>query len=214
MFRAALPRSTSGSGLARAGAAADLLAVGLGNPGAGYEHTRHNVGAEVIASLARRHGARLRVTRGTRSLAGEVRLGERLLALAFPQTFMNDSGAAVAPLMRRHGISDLGRLVVVHDELDLPSGRVKVKLGGGTAGHNGLRSIQAHVHGDGFVRVRIGIGKPPGRQAGVDYVLHAPRGPERARLDVAVEEAADAVEVILSEGVEAAMNRFNQFGER
>jgi PTH1 family peptidyl-tRNA hydrolase len=210
MFRTGSTRSASGAGLARTGTAADLLAVGLGNPGAEYEHTRHNVGAEVIATLARRHGARLRATRGTRSLGGEVRLGERLLALAFPQTFMNDSGAAVAPLMRRHGISALGRLVVVHDELDLPSGRVKVKLGGGTAGHNGLRSIQAHVHGDGFVRVRIGIGKPPGRQGGVDYVLHAPRGPERALLDVAVEEAADAVEVILGEGVEAAMNRFNQ----
>ncbi|MGH9129947.1 MAG: aminoacyl-tRNA hydrolase, partial [Acidimicrobiales bacterium] len=84
------------------------------------------------------------------------------------------------------------------------------KLGGGSAGHNGLRSIQAHVHGDGFVRVRIGIGKPPGRQGGVDYVLHAPRGPERAKLDVAVEEAADAVEAILADGVDVAMNHYNQ----
>lgn len=193
----------------RTGTPADLLALGLGNPGTEYEHTRHNVGAEVVASLARRHGARLRATRGARSLAGEARVDGRLLALALPQTFMNDSGAAVVPLLRRHGIAELDHLVVVHDELDLPLGRVKVKLAGGTAGHNGLRSIQAHLHQDGFVRVRIGIGKPPGHQAGVDYVLHAPRGSERTALDVAIEEAADAVEVILAEGVEVAMNRFN-----
>lgn len=206
------PARSGGSGArsgSRTGTPADALVLGLGNPGAEYEHTRHNVGAEVVFTLARRHGARLRSTRGSRSLSGEARVDGRLLALAFPQTFMNDSGAAAAPLLRRHGIADLARLVVVHDELDLPLGRVKVKVGGGTAGHNGLRSIQAHLHGDGFVRVRIGIGKPPGRLAGVDYVLHAPRGPERAELDVAIEEAADAVELILAEGPEAAMNRFN-----
>lgn len=123
---------------------------------------------------------------------------------------MNDSGAAVGPLARRYGIEDLGRLVIVHDELDLPVGRVKVKVGGGTAGHNGLRSIQSYLHDAGFVRVRIGVGKPPGRQSGVDYVLHAPRGAERAELDVAVQEAADAVELVLAEGPESAMNRFNQ----
>ncbi len=100
-------------------------------------------------------------------------------------------------------------LVVVHDEMDLPPGRVKVKVGGGTAGHNGLRSIQAHLHQTAFVRVRIGIGKPPGRQAGADYVLRKPGKAERAELDVAVEVAADAVEEILTSGAAAAMNRFN-----
>lgn len=201
---------TATQGSSRTGRPADLLVVGLGNPGAEYVATRHNAGAEVVSCLAKRHGARLRASRATRSVAGEARVGGRLVALAIPQTFMNDSGAAVVPLLRRHGIAELAHLVVVHDELDLLVGRVKVKLGGGTAGHNGLRSIQAHLHETGFVRVRIGIGKPPGRQAGVDYVLGTPRGAERAELDVAIEEAADAVEVILAAGPDAAMNRFNQ----
>lgn len=139
----------------------------------------------------------------------EVRVDGRRLALAFPQTYMNDSGMAVAPLVRRFGVQELERLVVVHDELDLPVGRLRVKVGGGLAGHNGLRSIKAHLKDDGFCRVRIGIGKPPGREQGVDHVLEAPTKAERAELDVAVEEAADAVEVILYEGPEAAMDRFN-----
>jgi PTH1 family peptidyl-tRNA hydrolase len=183
--------------------------VGLGNPGREYEGTRHNVGAETVGALARRHGGRLRPARRERALADEVRVGGRRLALAFPQTFMNESGMSVAPLVRRFGIDDLSRLVVVHDELDLPVGRVKVKLGGGLAGHNGLKSIRAHLHSDAFTRVRIGIGKPPGRQEGVDHVLRRPGRAEREELAVAVEEAADAVETILAEGVVAAMNRFN-----
>ncbi len=140
----------------------------------------------------------------------EVRTGGRLLVLAFPQTYVNLSGESVGRLVRRYGIvHDLRRLVVVHDELDLPVGRVKVKDGGGTAGHNGLESIRAHLHTGGFVRVRIGIGKPPGRQLGADFVLRRPARAERIDLDVAVEEAADAVVCILGHGPEAAMNRFN-----
>ena len=134
--------------------------------------------------------------------------GKRVV-LAFPQTYVNDSGLSVAALVRRHSIEDLRRLVVVHDELDLPVGRVKLKLGGGTAGHNGLKSIQAHLHDNGFVRVRIGVDKPPGRMAGADYVLRKPGKAERQSLDVATEVAADAVEAIATEGVAAAMNRFN-----
>lgn len=183
--------------------------VGLGNPGREYEGTRHNVGAETVGVLARRYGGRLRLSRRERALADEVRVAGRRLALAFPQTFMNESGLAAAPLVRRFGIDDLSRLVVVHDELDLPVGRVKLKLGGGLAGHNGLKSIKAHLHSDAFARVRIGIGKPPGRQEGVDHVLRRPGRAEREELAVAVEEAADAVETILAEGVVAAMNRFN-----
>lgn len=143
------------------------------------------------------------------ALVDEVRVGGRRLALAFPQTYMNESGMAVAPLVRRFGIDDLTRLVVVHDELDLPVGRIRVKVGGGLAGHNGLKSIKAHLHTDAFCRVRIGIGKPPGRREGVDHVLRAPGKAERELLAVAVEEAADAVEAILAEGPAAAMNRFN-----
>jgi peptidyl-tRNA hydrolase, PTH1 family len=137
-------------------------------------------------------------------------VGEKRLALAFPQTYMNDSGRAVAPLVRRFGIDDLTHLVVVHDELDLPLGVVRVKTGGGLAGHNGLRSIKAHLHSDAFSRVRIGIGKPPGgKEQGADHVLNRLSRPDRTELDVSIEVAADAVDCILLEGVAAAQNRFN-----
>jgi PTH1 family peptidyl-tRNA hydrolase len=183
--------------------------VGLGNPGSEYEGTRHNVGADTVALLATRHGERLRKGR-ERALVAEVRLPRGRLALAFPQTYMNDSGLAVAALVRRFGVEeDPGRVVVVHDELDLPVGTLRVKIGGGLAGHNGLKSIKAHLHTDGFLRVRIGIGKPPGRQQGVEHVLRRPGKAEREELAVAVEEAADAVELILAEGAAAAQNRYN-----
>jgi PTH1 family peptidyl-tRNA hydrolase len=133
----------------------------------------------------------------------------RRLALAFPQTYMNDSGLAVAPLVRHFGIEDLAKLVIVHDELDLPVGRLQVKAGGGLAGHNGLKSIKAHLHSDAFTRVRIGIGKPPGRQQGVDHVLRPPGKRDRTALEVSIEGAADAVECILAYGVVAAQNRYN-----
>ena len=112
-------------------------------------------------------------------------------------------------MVRRHGVSDLKKLVIVHDELDLPPGKIKVKLGGGTAGHKGLASIRSHLHDDGFVRVRIGIGKPPGAEHGVEHVLHRPRRRDREVLSEAVQVAADAVEVVLTDGVQVAMNKFN-----
>jgi PTH1 family peptidyl-tRNA hydrolase len=162
----------------------------------------------VVALLAERHGATLRKGK-ERALVGEARIDGRLVALAFPQTFVNLSGESVVRLVRRYGIEDLSRLVVVHDELDLPSALVKVKEGGGTAGHNGLESIRNHLHSGTFVRVRVGIGKPPGRMDGADYVLRRPAKAEQTELDVALQEAADAVEVILRDGPAAAMNRFN-----
>ncbi len=197
-----------GGAAERRGTPADLLVVGLGNPGSEYEGTRHNVGAEVIELLAARHGAKLRKGK-ERAMVDEVVVGGRRLALAIPMTYMNLSGEAVAPLVRRHGIEDPHRLVIVHDELDLPVGRLKVKLGGGLAGNNGLKSVKAHLHTDDFARVRIGIGKPPGRAEGVDHVLKRPGKRDRAELDVVVVEAADAVELILSDGIDAAMHRFN-----
>ncbi|MDP9440719.1 MAG: aminoacyl-tRNA hydrolase [Actinomycetota bacterium] len=197
------------SGEGRRGTPAHLLVVGLGNPGPEYAGTRHNVGADVVSLLAARHGGRLRLAKRERALADEVTLGTKRVALAFPQTFMNESGVAVVALVRRHGIDDPTRLVVVHDELDLPPGRVRVKEGGGLAGHNGLRSIKAHLNTDAFLRVRIGIGKPPGRHEGVDHVLKRPSKAEREELAVAVEEAADAVEMIAAEGVARAMTRYN-----
>jgi PTH1 family peptidyl-tRNA hydrolase len=187
--------------------------VGLANPGAEFAGTRHNVGGDTVALLSARHGAgRLRGEKGQQAAIEEVRIGSSRVALAVPTTYMNDSGAAVRPLLRRFGIEDPGHLVIVHDELDLPPGRLRVKQGGGTAGHNGLKSVQAHLHTPDFVRVRIGIGKPPGRQAGADYVLRRPSRREREQLDVTVAEAADAVEAVVTEGVEAAMNRFNGAG--
>lgn len=140
----------------------------------------------------------------------EARIGGKLLALAFPQTFVNLSGESAARLVRRYGIEgDMSRVVVVHDELDLPAGRVKIKEGGGTAGHNGLESIRSHLRSGAFIRVRIGIGKPPGRQQGADFVLKPARKAEQAELDVAVVEAAEAVELIFAEGIAAAMKHVN-----
>jgi len=198
-----------GAAAERRGTPADLLVVGLGNPGGRYERTRHNVGAEAVALLAERHGESLRFSKQQRAKVAEVTIAGRRVALAFPQTYMNLSGESVAPLVRRHGIDDPERLVVIHDELDLPVGRVKVKRGGGLAGHNGLRSIKAHLRTDAFVRVRIGVGKPPSREAGADHVLRRVGKTERRELDVAVEEAADAVEMILTDGLEAAMTKVN-----
>lgn len=122
---------------------------------------------------------------------------------------MNESGVAVGTLVRRFARGEVGRLVVVHDELDLPPGVVRVKTGGGTAGHNGLRSIESHLHSLDFVRVRIGIGKPRSREQGADHVLSRPGRSERDALAVAVELAADAVESLLANGPDAAMNEVN-----
>jgi PTH1 family peptidyl-tRNA hydrolase len=192
----------------RRGTPADLLVVGLANPGAEYAGTRHNVGGEVVELLADRHGAKLRKAK-ERAMVDEITVGGKRLALAVPLTYMNLSGEAVAPLVRRHGIEDPHRLVIVHDELDLPVGRLKVKVGGGLAGNNGLRSIKAHLRTDDFVRVRIGIGKPPGKAEGADHVLKRPGKAARQELDVIVQEAADAVELILTDGPDVAMTRFN-----
>ncbi len=182
--------------------------VGLANPGAEYAGTRHNVGGEVVEVLAERHRAKLRKGK-ERAMSDEVVVAGKRLALAVPITYMNLSGEAVAPLVRRHGIDDPHRLVVVHDELDLPIGRLKLKLGGGLAGNNGLRSIRSHLHTDDFGRVRIGIGKPVHKDRGADHVLKRPGKADRGELDVVVQEAADAVEMILAEGFAAAMNRYN-----
>lgn len=193
----------------RRGAAADLLVVGLGNPGAQYAATRHNVGQQTAEELVRRHGGRLRRARAQHALTAELTVAGRRMAVAVPTTYMNESGRAVGPLVRRHGVADLGRLVVVHDELDLPTGRLRVKAGGGLAGHNGLKSIRAHLRSDAFTRVRIGIGRPDGTPKGGSYVLARPGRAERAELEAAVSRAADAVEHCLGHGVAETMNRFN-----
>jgi PTH1 family peptidyl-tRNA hydrolase len=185
----------------------DLLVVGLGNPGAEYARTRHNAGADVVELLAQRHGGRLKKSKD-RALVDDVRVGSKRMALAVPTTYMNDSGIAVAPLAKRFGVEP-EHIVIVHDELDLPPAALKIKEGGGLAGHNGLRSIKNHLHTDTFLRVRIGVGKPPSKEYGADHVLSRVSKRDREALDVTLEEAADAVELILSEGVQAAMNRYN-----
>jgi len=187
-----------------------VLVVGLGNPGDEYARTKHNVGAEVVRILADRHGGRLRKGK-ERALADEVHIGGRRVALAIPLTFMNDSGESVRLLVRRYGVEP-ERLVVVHDELDLPVAALRVKSGGGLAGHNGLRSITSHLHSDEFQRVRIGVGKPTSKDKGADHVLSRFAKREQAEVDVTLAEAADAVETIASDGVEVAMNRYNDRG--
>ena len=192
---------------ARTGTPADYLVVGLGNPGDEYARTRHNVGTDVVELLASRHGARLRKGK-ERALVDEVRIGQARVALAVPMTYMNDSGDAVRRLVHRYGV-DVDRVIVVHDELDLPVASLKLKAGGGLAGHNGLRSIKSHLHDDGFLRVRIGIGKPTSREQGADHVLDRFSKRDRTEVDVTIARAADAVEEIVADGIDAAMNRFN-----
>lgn len=186
--------------------------VGLGNPGLDYARTRHNAGADCVALLADRHGDRLVLARKEHAEVAELHVGGRRLVVAFPTTFYNEAGRAAAALVKRHGITSPADVVVVHDELDLPIGRLKVKSGGGLAGNNGLKSIRGYLQTDAFARVRIGVGKPPGSQQGRDHVLRRPRKRDREALDVAIAEAADAVELLLADGIDRAMERYNRKG--
>jgi PTH1 family peptidyl-tRNA hydrolase len=186
----------------------DWLVVGLGNPGKKYDGSRHNVGQAVVDLLAARRAVTLKGGRDN-ALIAETRFDGQRTVLAFPLTFMNDSGQAVGAMVRRYRIESPDRVVVVQDELDLPPGELKIKAGGGLAGHNGLRSIAQHLSSHDFLRVRIGVGKPDSKELGKGHVLsRAPRR-ERELLEVAIVEAADAVELIIAEGVDSAMQRFN-----
>jgi PTH1 family peptidyl-tRNA hydrolase len=183
------------------------LIVGLGNPGREYENTRHNVGFEVLDELAAGGGfgswrsqANARVAKGA--------IGPDEVLLVKPMTFMNLSGDAVGNLLRYYKVGP-ETLVVVHDELDFGPGVVRVKIGGGHGGHNGLRSIIAHV-GREFTRVRLGVGKPPSREAGADHVLSGFDKRERHLVDEAVALAVKAVKTILEKGAQAAMNEVNR----
>lgn len=171
------------------------VVVGLGNPGRSYERTRHNVGFLVADELARRHGGSWRSKK--KAEAAPIGFGLKNVTLLKPTTYMNNSGTALAGYR-------LEQLVVVHDDLDLPVGDVRVKVGGGPGGHNGLRSTIQHL-GNDFVRVRIGIGRPPPGMTVTDYVL----GRMDSAIKEAVPQAADAVEAVIESGPEAAMNRFN-----
>ncbi len=195
---------------ARRGTPADWVVVGIANPGVEYRGTRHNLGGDAVEELARRLGAQLRVDGRLRARVAEVTTGGHRLLLAVPTTYVNESGAAVAPLVRRGGIEEHpARLVVVHDELDLEPGRLQVRLGGGLAGHNGLRSIASALGTREFARVRIGIGKPRSKEHGADHVLSRPGRTEREVLESAVATAADALEDVVAHGLAAAAARHN-----
>jgi peptidyl-tRNA hydrolase, PTH1 family len=190
------------------GAPFDWLVVGLGNPGEKYSNTRHNVGEDVIRLLAERRGIALKGGRDNALIAETQFTGQRAV-LAFPITYMNESGRAVGAMVRRYRIESPEQIVVVQDELDLAPGEMRVKRGGGLAGHNGLRSITQHLGTQDYLRVRIGVGKPANAHVGRVHVLAKIPKRERELLDVTITEAADAVEQIIAEGADAAMQRFN-----
>jgi PTH1 family peptidyl-tRNA hydrolase len=184
-----------------------FLVVGLGNPGPSYAGNRHNVGAMVLDELAARAGVKLSPGKGkrARTLIGEGRLAGRRVVLARPTSYMNESGSPVRGLLDYHSIPPTD-LVVLHDELDIPFASVRLKRGGGEGGHNGLRSISRSTGTRDYLRVRVGIGRPPGRQDPADFVLKDFSATERKELDLLVAEAADATEDLLARGLDAAQN--------
>jgi PTH1 family peptidyl-tRNA hydrolase len=183
------------------------LIAGLGNPGADYAGNRHNVGFLVADALAARIGARFRASK-FRTTAAEGNLGGLPVVIVKPLTFMNDSGSAIAGLSGYYRVP-ADRIVVIHDELDLPFGTIRLKRGGGNNGHNGLRSVTASLRTREFYRVRVGIGRPPGRMDPAAYVLRDFSAAERKELPLVVERAADAVEMLLARGLAATQNAFH-----
>lgn len=194
--------------MAPAPSAGTALVVGLGNPGPGYADTRHNVGFGVAELLAERAGARFSLHKRSNAEVAEGRLAGRKVVLAKPRTYMNESGGPVAGLVRYFSVPP-EELVVVHDDLDLGFGVIRLKRGGGEGGHNGLRSISRSIGTKDYLRVRFGIGRPPGRQDPADFVLKRFSATERKELDFAVDLAADAAEALLEQGLEPAQNRFH-----
>jgi PTH1 family peptidyl-tRNA hydrolase len=189
------------------------VVVGLGNPGPAYAGHRHNVGYLVADELVRRLGTPFKAHRASRSEVAEARLGipgspgPRIVVVR-PRGFMNELGGPTKAVLKFYGVAP-ERLVAVHDELDLPFDTMRVKRGGGDNGHNGLRSVRASLGSGEFYRVRVGIGRPPGRQSPADFVLSDYSSLERKLLPFQVDRAADAVESLLVDGLEATQTRFN-----
>jgi PTH1 family peptidyl-tRNA hydrolase len=184
------------------------LVVGLGNPGEDYARTRHNVGFLVADGLARRYGAAF-TTRKFGAEIADAAVGAERVWIMKPVTFMNHSGEAVGPALRfwKLGLEDL---VVIHDDLELEPFRVQVKIGGGHGGHNGLKSLNAHVGGPDYVRIRVGVGRPPPRMDPADYVLGRFEKAEQAAVDACVASAVEAARAVVEEGAVQAMNQFNR----
>jgi peptidyl-tRNA hydrolase, PTH1 family len=183
------------------------LIVGLGNPGPRYAGTRHNAGFLVADLLAERLGARFKAHKGRCDVI-EGRLGGTPAVLAKPKAYMNVSGGPVVSIARFYKVP-IARIIVVHDELDLPFGALRLKRGGSDGGHNGLRSTTSALGSNDYTRVRFGIGRPPGRQDPADYVLREFAPAERKELAVLIDRAADAVELLLAQGLAAAQNQYN-----
>ena len=184
------------------------LLVGLGNPGAEYERTRHNVGVRAALAFAARHGFAVDGKKwNARYGVGEVG-GEKVVVL-LPQTYMNLSGEAAGPAMRFFKV-ELSDVVALHDELDLPLGRLMLKAGGGSAGHNGLKSLTQHLGGPDYLRLRIGIGRPPPKWDVADYVLAGFTGAEEAELDEVLARSVEALDLLVEKGTTAAMNAVNR----
>ena len=190
------------------------LVVGLGNPGPAYAGHRHNVGYLVDDVLAQRMGSPFRTHKSGRADVVEGRLGPvgaetPRVVLARARSYMNESGGAVSTLAKFYKVPP-ERIIAVHDELDIPYGALRIKLGGGDNGHNGLRSMRSSLGTGDFYRVRVGIGRPPGRQDPADFVLSNYSAAERKELDMNVVEAADAVESLVADGLETTQQRFNR----
>ena len=183
------------------------LVVGLGNPGPGYAGNRHNVGTMVVAELASRLSATFRSSRSN-ALVAEGRAGDSRFVLAKPLSFMNLSGGPTVSLLKYYKL-DASRLIVLHDELDLPFDTLRLKIGGGNGGHNGIKDVTAALGTPEYIRVRVGIGRPPGRMDAASYVLQNFSGAERETLPNLIGEAADAVELIATEGLTAAQLKFH-----
>lgn len=183
------------------------LVVGLGNPGPQYENTRHNVGQMVVAELAARRGDSLRAHKANARVAESwLRPGAAKLVLAMPNSYMNVSGGPVSQLARFYDVP-AERIVVIHDELDIPFDTIKLKVGGGHGGHNGIRDVAKALDTAEFPRVRVGIGRPPGRQDPADWVLSPFSAAERTQLPLLLGDAADAVEMLVGEGLLAAQQK-------
>lgn len=183
------------------------IVVGLGNPGPEYEHTRHNAGFLVIDLLAENLRASYWKDQAGAKVS-LVRFGDEELVLAKPQSFMNVSGSAVAKLAETYGASP-SDIVIIHDDIDLAPGRIACKNGGGHGGHNGLRSVHEKLGSDAYLRVRVGVGRPPGRMDAADYVLQPLKGAAFEEFEASIPSAAQAVLHVLEHGIESAMREYN-----